>query len=88
MSDMQVEKIMVGHEHPIIALSWNPKDPNILASCSSDGVLLIWDVEKEKVIAKKIIGAQPIQIEFSSLEENLIAIVTEASNCLSCSNEK
>lgn len=74
---MQVEKIMASHEHTIVAISWSIQDPSHLASCASDGWLFIWDVDKERVIAKKNLNSCPLQMEYAPLEEELIALVMD-----------
>ena len=80
IKDMQVEKIMAGHEHNIISISWSLQDPSRLASCSSDGWLLIWDVEKEKVVSKRNLNAVPLHIEFSPHEEDIVGIVMDTGD--------
>jgi len=74
---MQVDKILTGHDHTITSLSWSQQDSSHLASTSADGTLIIWDIEKEKPTAKKSLGALPLIVEFSPLEDDLVSIVLE-----------
>eukprot|EP01080_Neovahlkampfia_damariscottae_P000169 gene169-4415_t len=38
------------HEGAVLGLSWNKKFTNLLASCSEDKTIKIWDINEEKVI--------------------------------------
>lgn len=45
ISDCSLEKIVeIPHAHSsdVNSLSWNPVDPELLASCSDDGSIAIW----------------------------------------------
>jgi len=77
INDMQVERILTGHEQTITSISWSQQDPSHLASVGADGSLLVWDIDKEKIIAKRKLPAFPLICEFSPLEDDLIATIVD-----------
>ena len=36
----------------ITAITWSPHDPRLLASCSTDQVIKVWDIETEMPVAE------------------------------------
>lgn len=46
------ENIFKGHEKGILSISWCEKDPGLLASCSKDARVLLWDTESCCIIGE------------------------------------
>ena len=42
--------ILAGHKKTITCIAWNPKDPDLLATASTDCCIYIWSVPQQKVI--------------------------------------
>jgi WD40 repeat protein len=40
-----------GHSETIFDLDYHPNEPNLLASCSYDGTIRVWDTSQNKLIA-------------------------------------
>ncbi len=43
---------MSEHKKTITALSWNPKNPDLLASASADNQVVVWNIANQHVIAR------------------------------------
>ncbi|KAK6173871.1 hypothetical protein SNE40_017251 [Patella caerulea] len=50
-NEFKLVSIMTEHKKTITAISWNPRDRNIIASSSADHKIIVWDVAKQKKIA-------------------------------------
>lgn len=79
-SDFQVEKIIACHEHTITSITWSTQNSNHLASSGTDGWVYVWDIEKEKAIAKIFVQSLPLQIEFNPFDDDSIAVLLDNGN--------
>lgn len=43
---------MSEHKKTITAISWCPHNPDVFASASADSLVIIWNVNEQKVVAK------------------------------------
>jgi len=41
-----LQRITKAHNNDVNSVSWNPKDPNLLASCGDDNIIYLWSLEK------------------------------------------
>jgi WD40 repeat protein len=53
---MSLKKMLVAHERTITCLVWHPHDPNQVAVSHLDGMIIIWNIEKEEPCFKYHIG--------------------------------
>ena len=75
LNDLQVDKIIATHETTITSVSWSPQNSQRFASVGLDGVLYIWDIEKETTEAKLFVGGIPLQCEFSYYDNEILIIL-------------
>eukprot|EP00442_Polarella_glacialis_P024664 CAMPEP_0115137118 /NCGR_PEP_ID=MMETSP0227-20121206/56805_1 /TAXON_ID=89957 /ORGANISM="Polarella glacialis, Strain CCMP 1383" /LENGTH=5027 /DNA_ID=CAMNT_0002544335 /DNA_START=143 /DNA_END=15226 /DNA_ORIENTATION=+ len=52
---------LVGHDAPVLCISFSPKTPNRFASCSTDATIRIWDLVSDAHSAQLIQAIDPIQ---------------------------
>lgn len=43
---------MSEHKKTITAISWCPHNPDVFASASADSLVIIWNVNEQKIVAK------------------------------------
>jgi WD40 repeat protein len=43
-----------GHNRAVTGLAWSSTDPNIMASCSTDSFLNLWDIRDENKVLTNI----------------------------------
>mmetsp|Transcript_65286 Transcript_65286/g.142183 ORF Transcript_65286/g.142183 Transcript_65286/m.142183 type:complete len:1244 (-) Transcript_65286:65-3796(-) len=48
LKDNCLVKMIAAHERAISGICWSPEDSNLLASCSVNGRVIIWDLENEE----------------------------------------
>lgn len=48
LKDNTLHKMFAAHERAISSICWSPEDTNLLASCSVNGRVAIWDLEAEE----------------------------------------
>ena len=41
-----------GHTHPVTGFQWHPHEKGVLASCSKDCTVRVFDIERETVRSK------------------------------------
>ncbi|XP_062068856.1 WD repeat-containing protein 17 isoform X5 [Lepus europaeus] len=51
-NEFKLHAVMSEHKKTITAISWCPHNPDLFASGSTDNLVIIWNVEEQKVIAK------------------------------------
>lgn len=68
---------MAQHKKTITCLSWHPKNPDLLATSSSDSRICVWSVSHQKVIAtlENIKSAPIISIGWCPHDPNSIAYI-------------
>eukprot|EP00400_MALV-I_sp_L67-5_P000816 gene816-862_t len=54
--NMQLSKMLVGHERTITSIVWNPIDANQIAVSYLDGRIMIWNIETEEPFVTHNIG--------------------------------
>uniref|UniRef100_A0A8C4Q599 Uncharacterized protein n=1 Tax=Eptatretus burgeri TaxID=7764 RepID=A0A8C4Q599_EPTBU len=58
--EFKLRAIMSEHKRTITAISWSPHCPEVFASASMDGLLIIWNVIERKVVSRlKLIEDTP-----------------------------
>ena len=63
-----------GFEQNITAFKWNPHNKNFVVTCSVDGLLLIWDIQKEEPENHIKLPNKPIAIQWSPVNAKEIII--------------
>uniref|UniRef100_A0A8C0U007 WD repeat domain 17 n=1 Tax=Cyanistes caeruleus TaxID=156563 RepID=A0A8C0U007_CYACU len=51
-NEFKLHAIMSEHKKTITAISWCPHNPDVFASASADSLVIIWNVNEQKVVAK------------------------------------
>ncbi|NXU34394.1 WDR17 protein, partial [Drymodes brunneopygia] len=51
-NEFKLHAIMSEHKKTITAISWCPHNPDLFASASADSLVIIWNVNEQKVVAK------------------------------------
>ncbi|NXN85959.1 WDR17 protein, partial [Bombycilla garrulus] len=51
-NEFKLHAIMSEHKKTITAISWCPHNPDVFASASADSLVIIWNVNEQKVMAK------------------------------------
>jgi WD40 repeat protein len=64
-----------GHTRPVSDLSWSPSDPMILATCSADTKIHLWDIRTPKSPVQTLCGfsSGATQIEWNKIDQASIA---------------
>eukprot|EP01116_Phalansterium_solitarium_P012909 TRINITY_DN2963_c0_g1_i1.p1 TRINITY_DN2963_c0_g1~~TRINITY_DN2963_c0_g1_i1.p1 ORF type:complete len:1237 (+),score=444.65 TRINITY_DN2963_c0_g1_i1:142-3852(+) len=75
-----LEKIIAHHQDTISSITWSPHNPELLASCSVEKVVLIWDVHTEKIVASRQMKDVPVAMDWSPFLETSIAIADESTH--------
>eukprot|EP00795_Rhopilema_esculentum_P000946 gene946-10711_t len=76
LKKFNLHSVVSAHKKTITSISWNPKDPNILASASTDKEIILWDISDQRVIARlKQIKESPVCIEWSPHEKDVISFI-------------
>ena len=85
--------IMSEHKKTITSIAWNPQDPDIIASCSTDRTLYVWNVASKSVVAVVELkgNALPTVVSWNPHDKNVIGIALSSGafmqwNCSSPSN--
>ncbi|KAL3878905.1 hypothetical protein ACJMK2_031231 [Sinanodonta woodiana] len=67
-NEFRLLSILSDHKNTVTALSWNPRNPDILASSSSDNRIIVWDIPKQKPISiLENAKGTPISMDWSLL---------------------
>ncbi|XP_053211853.1 GATOR complex protein WDR59-like [Panonychus citri] len=72
------EILLKGHRRVVTDFNWAPFDPNILASCSMDTFVYVWDLREHRrpcLGFSSVVG--PSQVKWSKSDENIIATALE-----------
>ncbi|XP_071412366.1 WD repeat-containing protein 17 isoform X1 [Pithys albifrons albifrons] len=51
-NEFKLHAIMSEHKKTITAISWCPHNPDVFASASADSLVIMWNVNEQKVVAK------------------------------------
>ncbi|XP_014231934.1 GATOR complex protein WDR59 isoform X1 [Trichogramma pretiosum] len=73
-NDLQPTHNLKAHTRVVSDLNWHPKDPDILATCSIDTYIHIWDIRdqrKPSLSLSAVAGAS--QVRWNALAPNMIA---------------
>ncbi|KAJ4458566.1 putative Vegetative incompatibility protein HET-E-1 [Paratrimastix pyriformis] len=76
--DFELKQILSGHEKTIHALAWSPHEPNIIATCSSDTKISIWDLNTEsEIYLCQLSDGTPQSLAWSPFEKSVLAFHDE-----------
>ncbi|XP_076242534.1 WD repeat domain 59 isoform X2 [Calliopsis andreniformis] len=71
--DLQINNLKA-HTRVVSDLNWHPKEPNILASCSIDTFIHIWDIRDQRKPSLSLSAvAGSSQVQWNSLSSNILA---------------
>lgn len=78
LKDNSLQQIIVRDDRTISAISWSPTDPNLLASCSLSGRVIVWDLEREEELYAITLadGGVPLLIEWG-VDGEMLAVATQ-----------
>ena len=51
-NEFKLHSIMSEHKKTITAISWNPRNPDLFVSSSTDNVIIVYNVAELSVVAK------------------------------------
>ncbi len=69
-----LHSVVSAHKKTITAVSWNPRDSNILASASTEKEIIIWDISDQRVLYRlKQIKEIPVCIEWCPHEKDVLS---------------
>ncbi|EDV25063.1 uncharacterized protein TRIADDRAFT_25870 [Trichoplax adhaerens] len=74
--------IMSEHKKTITSIAWNPRDPDIIASCSTDRTLYIWNVASKSIVANVELkgSALPAVIAWNPHDKNIVTIALNSGS--------
>ena len=68
-TNVKVKEKILGHKKAVIDLAWNNLNRNILASCSADKSIILWDLEELKLATRIKDNSEKVQsIKFHPIE--------------------
>ena len=68
---------MCEHKKTITAISWQKSNVNIFASCSTDGLVIVWHVNEQKVVSKLNNVKTPItNIEWHESQKDTLSFMS------------
>ncbi|XP_068702720.1 WD repeat-containing protein 17-like [Montipora foliosa] len=75
-NEFRLSAIMAEHKKTITCISWHPKNPDILATASSDCKIFIWSVSQQKIISTlNSFKTAPVCIGWCPQEKDSIAYI-------------
>jgi WD40 repeat protein len=79
-----VNTVLTGHhERSVSDISWSYHDPNILASCSQDTYIHLWDIRIQKTPTASLCAVVGVtQVKWNRLQQNIIASAHNSEVCL------
>ncbi|GFN83793.1 WD repeat-containing protein 17, partial [Plakobranchus ocellatus] len=69
---------MAEHKKTISAICWCPEKPDYLASSSLDGLLVVWDVAKQQVVAKYVCKDPVMHIGWTLNKRQCLAFMNKS----------
>ncbi|XP_076222881.1 WD repeat domain 59 isoform X2 [Nomia melanderi] len=72
--DLQTTNSLKAHTRVVSDLNWHPKEPDIIASCSIDTFIHIWDIKDQRKPCLSLSAvAGSSQVRWNSLSPNILA---------------
>jgi len=75
LRDMSLHKMIAAHERAVVAICWSPRDSNLLASCSINREVAIWDIESEEAKVSIKLDADPLAMDWASSGDQLAFVL-------------
>jgi WD40 repeat protein len=72
---MTLHKMITAHERAVVAICWSPKNNNLLASCSMNSQVTIWDIESEEAKFSTKLDAPPLAMDWASAGDQLAFVL-------------
>lgn len=78
LSDFKIAKLLVAQDQQFTSIAMSPLSPQFLLSSSSEGSIILWNIENEAIELKvKPSGSPPIIVDFVPSDVNLAITIQE-----------
>ena len=75
-NEFKLHSIMSEHKKTITAICWHPTSNDVMASCSADKEVIIWNISQQKVISRlQKLKDIPISISWNPQDYDVITYV-------------
>ena len=71
----QLVKLLTYADKNITSIAWCPTDPTMIAQCTFDKVLVVWDIDTEQIKFRTQLESHVIHLEWSPNNKNLLFMI-------------
>ncbi|CAH1777058.1 unnamed protein product [Owenia fusiformis] len=74
-NEFKLHSVMSEHKKTITAISWNPRNPDILASTGADNQVIVWNIPQQRALDKITTKTTPNSVGWCLHERDCVSFV-------------
>ena len=76
LKKFNLHSVVSAHKKTITCISWNPRDPNVIASASTEKEIILWDISDQRISHRmKQIKETPVCLEWCPHEKDVVSFI-------------